>query len=429
MSSPQPADGSFAIYRRNRDFRNFQLGRFLFITGSQMQYPVLAFEVWSRTQNEWWLAGIGLALFLPVLLFALLTGIVADCFDRRRVAMICLGVKSLSALLLAFLLWTPTLPLWWFFPLLFIASTASAFMIPASQALMPMLVSKSDFKRAVAWNSTTWQLASIIGPAVGGALHAWLQDAGWVFIVNMMMTVVGLAFYGRVRVRSGRMDKSPMSWDMLLAGVRFIYERKAILGAVSLDLAAVLLGGATALMPIFADKILQVGELGHGVLRAAPGVGALLVALALAHRPHLKNSGQVMLTCVGLFGLTTVLFGLSTVFWFSVVVLVLLGGVDMVSVVIRHTLVTEMTPPAMQGRVSAVNVVFVSASNELGDVEAAAASRLFGPVASVVGGGIGAILITIGCWKWFPELRNYGRAPGQQPEAQLAEKEERMDGT
>jgi MFS family permease len=279
---------------------------------------------------------------------------------------------------------------------------------PAGQALMPDLVPASSLANAIAWGSSAWQVATIVGPALGGLVYA-VGGAEFAYGVAAVLFAVSLVSVSTIRVVPSRERGAPTSWATVLAGVRYVFRRKVILGALSLDLFAVLLGGATALLPIYARDILHVGPQGLGALRAAPGAGAALMAVVIAYRPIGRRAGRTMLTCVAIFGAATMVFGISQIFALSLVALFVMGAADRVSVVVRHTVVQLATPPEMRGRVSAVNAVFIGASNELGELESGITAALFGVVPAVVIGGMGTCLV-VAVWAWrFPELRRVDR--------------------
>ncbi|CAN5438780.1 MFS transporter [soil metagenome] len=384
----------------------------LWTIGGQMQLVALSYYVYTNTGEALNLGYIGLFLFLPAISFSLLTGAVADRFDRRAIVMVCQCTMVLASLALFYITGRPGHALWPIYAVLFVTGTAMAFATPASQSLLPLLVPAKHFPNAVVWNSTIWQVATVVGPGAGGMLVAHL-GAPRVFLIDASMTTGAFCCYLFMKIRTGRMEKSAVNWKSVTAGIHFIFQRKAVLGAISLDLFAVLFGGATALMPVFATDILHVGAVGFGWLRAAPSVGAAITAMAMAYVPPIRRAGATMFWCVAAFGACTIVFGLSRIYLLSFAVLVILGAVDMISVIIRHTLVTVMTPPSMQGRVSAVNSVFIGASNELGEFESGLTAHWFGAVRAVVLGGIGTLMVT-GLWaRLFPTLRQYGRLDQQ----------------
>ena len=424
---PEPVHPRAAFHHRN--FRYFAAARFLGTVGWQMQSVVVAWQVYAITNQPLHLGLVGLMHFLPAFLLALVTGQVADRVPRRRILMACYGVTGASALVLAAMAWhgiTTVLPI---YAVLLVIGTARAFAGPAGSALLPTLVPLRHFGNAVAWSASIWQAAMIAGPSLGGLAYAKAGGPGAVFVMDAVLCLASAALMWRVNAPRGHVDTEPVSWHTVLAGIRYIWGRKAVLGAVSMDLFAVLLGGAVALLPVFAKDVLNVGAEGLGILRGAPAVGAVVTAVALAHLPPLRRAGATMLVCVAGFGAATIVFGLSTSFVVSLVALVALGALDMISVVVRHTLVQVLTPDEKRGRVSAVNQVFIGASNELGEFESGVTAYWFamipivasgellgrgagdvnGAVIAVVVGGCGTLLV-VALWAWlFPELRKFDR--------------------
>jgi MFS family permease len=393
---------------RHRDFRNYQIARFLVTVASQMQAVAIGWQVYAISRRAIDLGYVGLAEFFPVFGLALVAGHVADRFDRLRIVVVTtLGLAVCAALLLGI-----TLTGWGGIPaiyaVIFLFGVVRAFAGPAGQALAPALVPEEDFPNAVAWSSTMWQIASILGPAVGGVVYG-IGGAAAVYATTGVVNVVAAIALARLSPRPMAIEHRATSWSTLLAGVRYVWRNQALLGSISLDLFAVLLGGATALLPIFASDVLFVGTWGLGVLRSAPSVGAAVMAVALAHRPLKRHAGKIMLANVALFGLATVVFGLSKSFVLSLVALFVLGAADMVSVMVRSVIVQIRTPDDMRGRVSAVNAMFIVASNELGEFESGFTAAWFGAVRAVVIGGIGSIAVVLLYAGLFPELRDVDR--------------------
>jgi len=385
-----------------RDFRLFQAGRLFAVIGTQMQSVAIGWQVYETTRRPLDLGYVGLAQFLPGIGLSLVTGHVADRFDRRKILLLYQAVMAACSIALLTLSIRHA-PIASIYAVLFVIGTARAFAGPASQALMPSIVPPEDFPNAVAWTSSTWQLATIVGPALGGFLFAGGPRV--VYGTCAACFLLALALQSRMQVRTGRMEHAETSWRTLLAGVKYVWEKKVVLGAISLDLFAVLLGGAVALLPAFARDILHTGPWGLGLLRSAPALGAGVTALAIAYRPIERRAGMWMFLCVGIFGLATVGFGLSRNFALSLLCLVIVGASDMVSVVIRQVLVQLQTPASMRGRVSAVNLVFIGASNELGEFESGLTASLLGLIPAVVVGGIGTIVVVLVSALLFPELR------------------------
>lgn len=398
---------------RHLDFKYYIASRFLALIGIQMLIVAISQYVYERTHNPLYLGYIGLATFLPKIAFTLPSGHLADRLDRRKVLIASRLIQLLMMLaLIGFSLTTTattTAHLLIIYGLMFLMGTGSTVGAPASQAMVTQLVPTEDFNNAVAWNSSSMQIAFILGPALGGWCYALFGNAIYVYFIVFFLHFISTLLIWQLKPLTDHIEKADISWKAIMAGLHFVFQKKIILGAISMDLFAVLLGGATALMPIFANDILKVGPKGLGLLRAAPSFGAAVMALSLAYLPPLKKAGKTMFLCVALFGTATILFGLSKTFWFSMMCLVVLGASDMVSVVIRGVLVQVQTPPAMRGRVSAVNMVFIGASNELGEFESGLTARLFGTIPSVIIGGLGTLaVVTLWSWK-FPELKNFGK--------------------
>jgi predicted MFS family arabinose efflux permease len=363
--------------------------------------------VYSATRDPLDLAWVGLAQFLPVFCFALPAGQLADRYDRRSLLAACYLLQAGASATFAGLAATDGLTPATVFAVGLVMGTARAFGNPAGQALLPSLVPPASVSAAVAASASLWQLATLIGPSLGGAIIAWGggADVALASACALQCLAAGLTTaLPRLRVSS-----APITRESLLAGVRYVRDNEVVLACTTLDLFAVLLGGATALLPIFAEEILHVGPTGYGILRASPALGATAMAAWLAWRPIARRAGPILLAAVAVFGLATLLFGLSTSFAVSIGALVALGAADMISVVIRQTLVQVQTPDAMRGRVSAVNQVFIGASNELGEFESGITARAWGPVPAVVVGGLGTLAV-VGLWAWrFEALRTADR--------------------
>jgi MFS family permease len=399
--SPPPVAARAAL--GYRDFRLFLAIRFAAGAGQLMQSVAVGWQVYAITHQPIDLGYLGLVLFLPQILLSLVAGHVADRFERRSIMALCLGVQALCAAVLFVLSWnglTSVLPI---FLTMMLFGVARAFFGPAMQSLVPLLVTKEHFPNAVAWNVHAFQVAVVTGPALGGVLYGFGAEA--VYGVVAVLFVIALLSTIGIANRLKPQNEGGVTFDRLFAGVRFVRANPILLGAISLDLFAVLFGGATALLPVYARDILMVGPWGLGLLRSAPAIGAASCALWLAHRPPKHRLGHIMFACVGGFGLATIVFGLSSQFLLSMTALVAIGGFDMVSVYIRQSLVQLGTPDAMRGRVSAVNLVFIGASNELGEFESGLTAAWFGAVPAVVLGGVGTLLV-VGIWAWrFKTLR------------------------
>ncbi len=379
----------------------------------QMLSVAVGWQVYSLTGEVFDLGLVGLAQFLPMFLLTLLVGQVADWYDRRVIVALAQALQAMGVLLLAWGSLGGWLDLCHILGILLLLSSVRAFEGPSIQALLPNLVSKEFFPKAVAWMASCTQSAVIIGPALGGVLYVWGAQSVY-GTVSALMVVASLLVVG-VRRTHGIASRQKMSKESLLAGIAFIRSRPAMMGAISLDLFAVLLGGATAMLPVYAKDILETDTVGLGLLRAAPAIGALLVSLYLARFPLQGGVGRKMFRAVMIFGLATIGFALSTHFWLSMGMLVVLGGSDVVSVVIRSSLVQLSTPDEMRGRVSAVNSMFIGASNQLGEFESGMAAALLGVVPSVVLGGVGTILVALWWMRLFPELSRIERLKDLEP--------------
>jgi MFS family permease len=387
------------------NFRYYQAARFLAVAASEMQSVAVGWQVYEFTKRPLDLGLVGLAQFLPGFLLFLLAGHTADRISRKRIIATCyVGFASCSALLLAFTVHglRSVAPI---YLILVLIGIVRAFNGPAGQAFLPMLVPEEHFPNAVAWGSSIFMSATILGPTAGGILYGWTGSPDIVYGTAALALVIAFVFVAMIRTRDGQRPRKSASVDTLLAGFRYVFENKLVLGAISLDLFAVLLGGAVALLPVYAKEILFVGPRGLGLLRAAPGIGAVLTAIAVAHWPLRKRAGITMLWCIAGFGAFTIVFGLSRNVAVSVLALVLVGATDMISVVVRSTMVQLATPDEMRGRVSAVNMIFVGASNEFGQFESGITAHWFGTVPAVVLGGVGTLLV-VSVWSvMFPELR------------------------
>lgn len=398
----------FAAFE-SRDFRAYAAARLLATVAFQMQSVAVGFQIYTLTRDPMALGYVGLAQFLPVAGLSLVTGHAADRFDRRGIVVLCYLTSSLAALALFFIARSPSPNVLAIYAVLVLLGTARAFQGPAGASLLPSLVPTAHFQNAATWQSTLWQIGAIGGPSLGGLLYGLWEAPAPVYLSSSVALAAACAGLLAVRARTGRLEKAPPSLATVLAGLRYVYRKKILLASISLDFMAVFLGGAVALLPMYATDVLHVGPEGQGLLRAAPAVGAGLMAVILAFRPIRRHAGPKMLFCVGLFGLATIVFGLSKSFLLSLVALTVVGAADMVSVVVRMTLEQMAAPPAMRGRVSAVNMVFVGASNELGEFESGTLASFLGAVPTVVLGGVGTIAVVL-LWGWlFPELRAVDR--------------------
>ena len=394
------------------DFTAFSIARFCIVAALEMQSVAVGWQVYEITKRPLDLGLVGLAQFLPGMLFFLPAGHAVDRFDRRRLLLGCYaGFSVCSALLLLFaLLGTRSVHPIYF--VAFLIGTIRCFNFPAGRALLPQLVPEIHFSNAVAWNSSVFQGATILGPTVGGLVYALFHGPAAVYATAMLTALGAMLLMTRIQAREKPRPREPINLATVLAGFRYIGQQRIILGSISLDLFAVLLGGAVALLPVYAREILHTGPWGLGLLRSAPGVGAAVTAILLAHRPLQRRPGLVMLWCVAGFGVSTIVFGLSRNLILSLISLLLVGATDMVSVVIRAILVQIGTPDQMRGRVNAVDMIFIGASNQLGEFESGITAHWFGTVPAVVLGGVGT-LVVIAIWAWiFPELRRADQLSG-----------------
>ncbi len=396
---------------RNRDFRLFLSSRFIASFGQQMLTVAVGWELYERTHSALALGLVGLAQMVPMILFTLPAGHLADNRNRKRIMMAMTLVMAISSLGLAFVS-TVEAPTSWIYFCLFTAGSARTFLWPASSSFLPQLVSRQTFPRAVAWSTGSFHLSSVVGPAAGGGLIALTHGAATVYVLNAAAGIVCFALISLVRWHHVVAVKERMSLASLGAGFKFVFASRMILAIITLDLFAVLLGGATSLLPVYAKDILGVGPSGLGILQAALPVGSLLSALILAHRPPMERAGRALLWAVVGFGLATIGFGFSRSFVFSLLMLFLCGATDNISVVVRHTLVQLLTPDEKRGRVSAVNSLFIGTSNELGGFESGLVAHWFGPVFSVVSGGVGTMLVVLAVALIWPEVRRFGRLDG-----------------
>jgi MFS family permease len=371
----------------------------------EMQSVAVGWQVYEITKRPLDLGLVGLVQFLPGILLFLVSGHVADRYDRRKLIVICyLGYGACFGLLLLTPLQGASSVLFIFVVLVFLG-VARAFNAPVSRALVPQLVPVEVFPNAVAWASTMFQGAAILGPALGGIIYAAFRGPAAVYALAMAMAIVALICTLKMKTQEKARAREPVNRATVLAGLRYIWREKVVLGSISLDLFAVLLGGAVALLPVYAREILRTGPWGLGLLRTAPGVGAAAMAIFLAHRPFRRKVGVIMLWCVAGFGLFTILFGLSRSLTLSLIALFFVGATDMVSVIVRAILIQVATPDEMRGRVNAVDMVFIGASNEFGEFESGLTAQWLGTVPAVVLGGIGTLVVTA-IWAWrFPELR------------------------
>jgi len=420
-------------------FRFYTAGNLVSVIGRLMLMVAVEWEIYARTHSATALGLVGLMIALPVVLLSLPAGHIADRFPRKRIVLVTQALSAIFSVALAYVSWQHlAIPHWavlqngnhllyriaeiferhtyfhfddlslpLIYLILLLTATARTFGWAARSSYFPQLVSRDAFANAVTWNSSVFQIGSVVGPAIAGVL---IVRAGFPFIY--LLDALGAMWFFLLVLPIRSSDRGSSSernaWRSLKEGIRFMLSKKVILATITLDMFAVLLGGATALLPIFADQILHCGPIGLGWMRAAPGIGAFVMALVIAYLPPMKHAGKTLLWCVTGFGLATIIFGLSRYLWLSLAMLCLTGVFDSVSVVVRHTLLQLLTPDTMRGRISAVNNIFIGTSNELGALESGLTAALFGPVISVVAGGLGTILVVLGVSRIWPETRKIG---------------------
>jgi len=405
---------------QSRDFRFYSAARLLGVMGGEAQAVGVAWQVYEITHSALMLGYTGLALFLPGIFFVLLAGHAADRYDRRTIVLICYTGQALATGLLLKISLAGTHNVWLIYGILFLIGTGRCFSGPAMSSLVPTLVPKEHFVNAVTWGATIFQIANASGPMVGGLLFtvslagifggrlARLNGAPLVYCFTLVLLVSYIVIFSLIKPR-GAAEKKGFTVKTMLAGLKYVAGTRLLLGSISLDLFAVLLGGAVSLLPIFAVEVLHSGPHGLGILRAMPSLGALAVSLGLLAVPLKRRAGRTMLVCVGIFGAATVVFGLSRNIYLSCLALVVTGAADMISVVVRSSILQLATPPEMRGRVSSVNWLFLGASNEFGEYESGLTAHWWGAVRAVVIGGIASMVIT-GLWSgFFPALREADR--------------------
>ena len=383
----------------------YEVSKFFTVVAMEMQSVAVGWQIYDITHSALDLGYVGLAQFLPGILLFLVSGHAADRFDRRKLLMLCyagFGVCSALLLLVSLGHYHSIGPIYGVLVLLGMVRSLNG---PVSRALLPQLVAEEHFQNAVAWHSSIFQVGTILGPSLGGLIYALFRGPSSVYAIALACYVLAIACTLRIHFKAKARTREPINLKTVLAGIAYIWKQKVVFGSISLDLFAVLLGGAVALLPVYAREILHTGPWGLGILRSAPGVGAGAMAILLAYRPLRGRVGATMLWCVTAFGIFTIVFGVSRSLIVSLIALVLVGASDMVSVVIRVTLVQTATPDQMRGRVNAVDMIFIGASNELGQFESGLAAHWFGTVPSVILGGIGTLVVTaLWAW-WFPALR------------------------
>ncbi|MGB6117100.1 MAG: MFS transporter [Mesorhizobium sp.] len=410
MTPDTSSANRYAAFRHSA-FSRYWAARFLATFATQIVSVAVGWQIYDLTRDPFDLGLVGIIQFAPSLLLVLVTGSVADRFGRRLIMSLAVFVEAMCALALLVLTWRGLTGPGEVFLILFLFGIARAFFGPASASLVANLVPVEDFANAIAWNSSAWQTATIVGPVAGGLLYGHSPEAA--YCVAAIFMLASSLFVFSIPKPTQRTATEQATLQTIFAGFRYIWSEKIVLGAISLDLFAVLLSGAVALLPVYARDILELGPWGLGLLRAAPGIGAIIVAIWLTSHPIRNHAGLIMLFFVALFGGFTIVFGLSTIPWLSIFALAMLGATDMISVYIRETLIQLWTPDHVRGRVNAVNMVFVGASNELGEFRAGTMAAFIGTVPAVVVGGVGAIAVA-GIWAFlFPALRQVKRLDGR----------------
>ncbi|MBO0902674.1 MFS transporter [Jiella sonneratiae] len=406
MPEPDVSDDRFAAFR-NRQFVLYWLARFAATFATQIVIVSVGWQIYDLTRDPLDLGFVGLCQFAPALVLVLVTGAAADRYSRRGIMAAATAIEGVGTLLVLFLTYRGLSEPGPIFLVLVVFGIARAFFGPASQSLVVNIVSRRELANAIAWNSSSWQIAAIVGPVAGGLLYGVSPMVA--YGLGAVLFLAGAVAVILIKAPARRRANEPASLQTIVAGFRFIWKEKVVLGAISLDLFAVLLGGAVALMPVYARDVLDAGPSALGLLRAAPGFGAIPMALFLAAHPIRNHAGAIMFVFVGLFGAFTMLFGLSTSIWISVPALMLMGASDMISVYVRETLMQLWTPDDVRGRVNAVNQVFIGASNELGEFRAGSMAALIGAVPAVVLGGAATVAVAGGWAVMFPALRKAQR--------------------
>jgi MFS family permease len=405
MPEPERPLASGLAAFRHFDFTLYEVGRVFSVGALEMLSVAVGWQVYEITRRPLDLGLVGLAQFLPNVLLFLVAGHAADRYSRKSLLLACNMAFALCAGVLMEFSHSGISGVGGIYAVLVLIGIVRSFNSPASRALLPQLVPGEVFPNAVAWNATMFQAAVILGPALGGVLYAVLRGPSGVYATAAVSSLIATFAIAQVKIHPSSRPREAFSLNTVLAGLQYIWTHKLILGSISLDLFAVLLGGAVALLPVYAREILRTGPWGLGLLRSAPGIGAAVMAVLLAYRPLRRRVGVTMLICVAAFGVFTVVFGISRSLTISLLSLVLVGATDMVSVVIRGTLVQIATPDWVRGRVNAVDMIFIGASNQLGEFESGLTAHWFGTVSAVIIGGAGT-LIVVALWAWmFPELR------------------------
>lgn len=404
---PLVGEHPYAVLR-NRNFLLYLVGRFIASFGQQMLAVTVGWEIYKRTHSKLALAFVGLVQVVPMFLFIFPAGHVADNYSRKKIIVwmqLLYGLACAGLALVSFY----QAPVIWMYCCLFVMGMARTYIWPASSAFLPQLVPRKQFAKAVTWTSGSFQVPAVAGPVAGGLLVTMTRTAVTVYAFNAVGSVLCALLIAMVRGQHRETAREKMTLRSIVAGLQFVYRTKIVLASITLDLFAVLLGGATAMLPVYASDILHVGTTGLGWLQAALPFGSLLMTAILVHRPPLQKAGRTLLWAVAGFGMATIGFGFSTVFWLSFLMLFICGMTDYISVVVRHTLVQLLTPDEMRGRVSAVNSLFIGTSNQMGEFESGLVANYTSSVFAVVSGGVGTIMVVIVAALLWPEIRRYGR--------------------
>ncbi len=403
--------GSFKSVFAEKDFRFFISARLSFTIAILMQSVVIGWQMYELTKDPLALGFIGLSEAVPAIISAIVSGSIVDSNDRKNVLLFAYSLMFICSTMLFFvssdlILLSNTTKVYTIYSVVFITGISRGFYMPAAQALLGQIVKRDLYAYAVSWNASVWQIGAITGPAIGGFIYGFFGvNITYAVIISFISIAILFLFLVKGKGLPVNTVKNLSVLDKLTSGIKFVFNKKIVLGSMTLDLFAVLFGGATALLPVFASDILDVGPKGLGILRAAPSVGAVLVALYLTKRPPLKRTGEVLFACVAAFGICMIVFALSANFYLSVAALALSGGFDSVSVIVRQTILQIFTPDEMKGRVAAVNSIFIGSSNEIGAFESGFAAKLLGVVPSVVFGGIMTIVVVISAMFIFPDLK------------------------
>jgi MFS family permease len=408
MAGPESAGSGARIAFHYPDFVLFQLARFCIVVSTEMQAVAVGWQVYEITKRPLDLGLVGLAQFLPGILLFLVSGNLADRFERRKLIVLCYAGFAVCSGSLLYISLRGTQSVYPIYAISVLLGVVRSLNGPVSRALLPQLVPEEHFPNAIAWASSVFQFATILGPSLGGIVYASFRGPSAVYALSMTAATTAALATMRIKTQPKQRSREPINFNTILAGFHYILREKVILGSISLDLFAVLLGGSVALLPVYAREILRTGPWGLGLLRSAPGIGAAVMAILLAHKPLKRRAGIAMLWCVAGFGIATILFAVSRSLVISLAALFFVGATDMVSVIVRQMLIQLGTPDEMRGRVNAVDMVFIGASNELGQFESGLTAQWFGTVPAVILGGVGTLAVTA-LWAWaFPELRRVG---------------------